>query len=262
MRRALEHDDLLDEEPPSRDLVLGMPALLGIFFALALVCAVCFGWGYSSGHGWRGRAAGTIIASSAPREANAPPPARPGLAHPVPLGGSGAAGASDEDAPAEAFSAPGKPSPGADLAPGPGVEQSTAPTTPTAQNGPQPGHSQPVTPQASTAAEREAEGFPPNYVVPETERPPVAPAAPAAAQRAGIQTEGTSLMVQIAAVSRAADAQTLANALRHDGFAAMVRTSTTDNYFHIQVGPFATLDAAKAMRSRLADNGYNAFVKP
>lgn len=69
-------------------------------------------------------------------------------------------------------------------------------------------------------------------------------------------------MVQIAAVSRAADAQTLANALRHDGFAAMVRTSTTDSYFHIQVGPFATLEAAKAMRTRLADTGYNAFIKP
>ena len=72
----------------------------------------------------------------------------------------------------------------------------------------------------------------------------------------------SGLMVQIAAVSRAADAQTLANALRHDGFEAMVRTSTEDRFFHVQIGPFASPQAAKAMRTRLADNGYNAFIKP
>ena len=69
-------------------------------------------------------------------------------------------------------------------------------------------------------------------------------------------------MVQIAAVSRAADAQTLASALRHDGFMAVVRTATSDSLFHVQLGPFASFAAAKAMRARLADNGYNAFIKP
>ncbi len=36
------------EQP--RDLVLGTTALLSIFFAVAIVCAVCFGFGYSRGH--------------------------------------------------------------------------------------------------------------------------------------------------------------------------------------------------------------------
>ncbi|RRA47471.1 hypothetical protein [Acidipila sp. EB88] len=49
MRQALEHEHtLLEDEAPRNDLVLGAPALLGIFFALALICAVCFGFGYSS----------------------------------------------------------------------------------------------------------------------------------------------------------------------------------------------------------------------
>ena len=69
-------------------------------------------------------------------------------------------------------------------------------------------------------------------------------------------------MVQIAAVTHAADAQTLANALRHDGFDAIVRTSTDDRFFHVQIGPFPSLQAAKTMRGKLADNGYNAFIKP
>ncbi len=69
-------------------------------------------------------------------------------------------------------------------------------------------------------------------------------------------------MVQIAAVTHAADAETLAEALRHDGFSAIVRTSTTDTFFHVQIGPFPSLEAAKAMRTRLADSGYNAFIKP
>ncbi len=73
---------------------------------------------------------------------------------------------------------------------------------------------------------------------------------------------GAGAMVQIAAVTRAADAQTLANALRHDGFDAIVRTATDDRFFHVQIGPFPSLQAAKTVRGKLADNGYNAFIKP
>ncbi len=71
-----------------------------------------------------------------------------------------------------------------------------------------------------------------------------------------------NLMVQIAAVSHAADANTLAGALRRSGFRAMVRTASTDPLFHVQVGPFASLDAARAMKTKLVDSGYNAFIRP
>jgi DedD protein len=86
--------------------------------------------------------------------------------------------------------------------------------------------------------------------------------AEAAPGSASSDAPALNLMVQIAAVSHAADAETLASALRHDGFAAIVRTTTGDPYFHVQIGPFGNLQSAKAMRAKLASNGYNAFIKP
>jgi cell division septation protein DedD len=69
-------------------------------------------------------------------------------------------------------------------------------------------------------------------------------------------------MVQIAAVMHQADAEMLAQALRSNGYAAVVRTEPQDKFLHVQVGPFATRDQAKAMRTRLQGDGYNAFLKP
>ena len=36
--------------PESHDLTLGMPALLGIFLAIVIICGLAFGYGYSVGH--------------------------------------------------------------------------------------------------------------------------------------------------------------------------------------------------------------------
>jgi cell division septation protein DedD len=69
-------------------------------------------------------------------------------------------------------------------------------------------------------------------------------------------------MVQIAAVSRQADANMLTDALRTNGYTALVRTEPRDNLLHVQVGPFSTLEEARAMRARLKADGYNAFIKP
>ncbi len=192
MRPTLERNSRWsseDKEP--RDVVLGAPALLGIFFAVALVCAVCFGWGFSRGHGWLGLDQKASAHS-------APPEPKP------PVGGVALAPAATK--------------------PAPGIVR--APEAPDAA------------PSASwSAAHGEDETA--------AEAPPSA-----------------NLMVQIAAVTRGADAETLARALRRDGFAAVVRTSKTDRLFHVQLGPFPTLASARAMRARLTDGGYNAFIKP
>ncbi len=210
MRQALERNGtLLDEEPP-RDLILGAPALLGIFFAVAAVCALCFGFGYSQGHGWR-------VPGFAAAQA-----ARP---EPKPLGGVQTAAPIAKPAPGVSVPAPGEDSP-ADANSGAAIQPA------------------PVAHALRDTAEAAHE-----------------PAAFLGSAQDSASSD-TKLMVQIAAVSRAADAQTLASALKRDGFAAMVRTSSADKFFHVQVGPFATLGAAKAMRARLADSGYNAFVKP
>ena len=291
MRRAVDRGhDLLGEEDPQDDLVLGAPALLGIFFAVAVICAVCFGFGYSSGHGSHGAAgvASTPAASAradAPESASKPlstlppgseikplpplqePQAGQAEAKPVPgVGASTSAGDStdqawppdsQEGAAEPAAARKGKPSAeGADPALSqPGRHASTA--------------SLPPAGGTSVTGGSVAGGSATDTVTVEPAlrgAPAPAPALPTPADaNAGEQAAAApslNLMVQIAAVSHAADAQTLAAALRHDGFAAIVRSTTGDPLFHVQVGPFATLQAAKAMRTRLADTGYNAFIKP
>lgn len=68
-------------------------------------------------------------------------------------------------------------------------------------------------------------------------------------------------MVQIAAVSRPQDADVLVSALRKLGYSASVRSETNDPLLHVQIGPFATRDAAKVMRAKLLSDGYNAILK-
>ncbi len=216
MRHALEPDqDLYPSEAPT-DLVLGAPALLGIFFAIAVVCAVCFGFGYS--------------VHSSPLQARVTP--APTVTHvPRPLGPSPSAARQDTAEANEDLEAPGELSglpPEPDHTGGMPLTQAKPKPAPAVRLVPQP-----VTGQSSLAKVPEPSGLAP--------------------------FEG--LMVQIAAVSRASDAQTLAAALRHDGFAAIVRSAAGDPLFHVQVGPFVTREAAKAMRTRLADTGYNAFIK-
>ena len=38
------------DETTDREISLGTPTILGIFFALALICALFFGFGYTMGH--------------------------------------------------------------------------------------------------------------------------------------------------------------------------------------------------------------------
>jgi len=68
-------------------------------------------------------------------------------------------------------------------------------------------------------------------------------------------------MVQVAAVSRQEDADVLVGALKKHGYNAVVRSDPKDNFLHVQVGPFATRDEARAMRAKLLADGYNAILK-
>ncbi len=248
MRRVLGGEQDLFEErevEQQQDVVLGTTALLGIFLAVALVCAICFGFGYSRGHGFRG---------VAERAAVAPTPTVKGRFTPRPLGGS-----SEDSIPA----APEKPAPGvADAVDSGSVPLGEVPGMP-----PEAEVSGTAPPKRAGSAAALGMGRQPALEAPQdvdgiAARPHAPFVAPEAAQRTVPVVPAANLMVQIAAVSRAADAQTLASALRHDGFAAVVRTSTTDSLFHVQIGPFSSFTAAKEVRGRLADNGYNAFIKP
>ena len=233
MRPALEHHLKRDREDyvQKRDVVLGAPALLGIFGAVALVCALCFGYGYSSGH--------LRIGEGRPAPAAKVRPA------PRPLGGSTASAEPEPQIASGGQEIPSMPPPAAQ-----------APLRQAPETAPAPRRVAVVPPREAVSSKPFA-GVP----VPLTgQAAGVGVPVPLTGQTAA--APGANLMVQIAAVSRMEDAQTLADALKHDGFAATVRTAPGDKLYRVQIGPFASWDAAKTMRAKLVGNGYNAFIRP
>lgn len=73
---------------------------------------------------------------------------------------------------------------------------------------------------------------------------------------------GGNITVQVAAVTKQEDADVLVAALRRKNYPVFVAAGTSiDNLYHVQIGPFAELKDAEAMKSKLANDGYNAIVK-
>jgi cell division septation protein DedD len=71
-----------------------------------------------------------------------------------------------------------------------------------------------------------------------------------------------SYYVQVAAVSRQEDAVSLVEALKNKQYPAFsANNPATDKFFHVQVGPYADLKEAEAMKARLVGDGYNPIVK-
>jgi len=83
---------------------------------------------------------------------------------------------------------------------------------------------------------------------------------PASAPDSKPSTGGT-YTVQVAAVSKQEDAQSLVSALQKKQYPVFVASVTGDSLFHVQVGPFSDPKEAEAMRVRLAAEGYDAIVK-
>jgi DedD protein len=81
---------------------------------------------------------------------------------------------------------------------------------------------------------------------------PVASAAPA--------TGG--YFVQVAAVTRQEDAEALVQALQKKQYPAFTaNNAANDKFYRVQVGPYADMKDAEAMRGRLVADGYNPIVK-
>ena len=73
---------------------------------------------------------------------------------------------------------------------------------------------------------------------------------------------GSNITVQVAAVTKQEDADVLVAALRRKNYPVFVAPGTSvDNLYHVQIGPFAELKDAEAIKSKLASDGYNAIVK-
>ncbi len=235
MRSTIERETENDSE-----ITLNATTLLGIFFGLVLICGVFFGFGYSTGR--RG---------TATPNANTP-----------------AAIAPEEDSAPVASHAP-KPSAMESLQT---VSSSndTQETKPAIERHDE--DSAPVTipSQSSTAQVRQSAPAP--AVVPKPSPVSTSP-APAEIKPASLPVTPASapvpmaagaapVMVQIAAVSRPEDANALSAALRQRGYNVIVRNESQDKLLHVQVGPFPTREAARAMRAKLSADGYNAILKP
>ena len=86
---------------------------------------------------------------------------------------------------------------------------------------------------------------------PKTPTPVASPASPAG-----------NYFVQVAAVSRQEDADSLVEALKKKQYPAFTaNNSPADKFYHVQIGPYADVKEAEAMRARLIADGYNPIVK-
>jgi DedD protein len=242
MRRVFEDREIDEVEPKGEtrgetngeswseaEFTLGTAGLVIVGCALLVICGLCFGLGYTIGsHGWPHSAPvnSPLAASSQPPSTAAGPRPKPSATPPQPA-----------VAPANLGSAPNATDPDGDVVSVPDANGRTGSSS---------------SPQGSSI------------------QPAVRPALPSQPTQPPIQTSGTSpaivpgpgIMVQIAAVSHAEDANVLVNALRRRGYAVSVRRDLSDNLLHVQVGPFNDRNDANAMRIKLLNDGYNAIVEP
>ena len=211
--RDMEDDD---DEPLGRDreMTLGTSFIVGMFFALVLICAIFFAFGYSLGR----------------RSA-------------LPASGVSAATASTESGGGSAS----KPASGVPESQASSPDPSDSSDSSADNNAAGSGDQQP-------AAAAKPVTLPAKLVVKPT------PVTRAAAPSATTASAGQSV-VQVAAVSRQADANMLMAALKRHGYNAAIHPSPQDKLLHVQIGPFATKKDAEAMRQKLIGDGYNAIVK-
>jgi DedD protein len=232
VNRAYDSDDdlheLRDRGGRDREISLGTSTILGIFLALALICAAFFGFGYSLGR-----------RSAQPT----PPPA---------------------DTTSDSSFSNFKPSPGSSAAPRSTSASSkesldTAATRTVSVD--------PDDQVAAPTSKAVASDFMPAPPV-ESAKPVLKPAAsvrptPAAIPTAPSPTSAgvAPVVVQVAAVSHQEDANMLLAALKKKGYSVSIRQEPQDKLLHLQLGPFASKKEADAMRQRLLADGYNAIVK-
>ena len=214
----------LDREPADREYTLNTGVVLALFFALALLCAVFFGFGYSIGH--KSAPAATTTASDS-NEASSTP--------------------------AINSTSSSKPSPGTVAVPEYVPSGGTTTTTTT----------HPPAVATTALAPRQTDGSEPTPAATVTKPAPVVrvpPATDGTASPATPSVSGTTY-VQVAAVSHQEDADVLLSSLRRRGYTVLTRTDANDHLIHVQIGPFATRKDADVMRQKLLGDGYNAILK-
>jgi DedD protein len=220
-----------------KEVTLGSVTLLLIFFGLVLLCGLCFGLGYATGH--RGTQGPVATLSTASQSANQLP----------------------NQVQATATADDGQPKPSADAqASGAGTQPDGPPTQPLDADAIAAGGGAPSS--AAAAVNTSSAGTP--QVKPAFGSAPTSTQAGSSVGPAlgfGSAPVG-SLMVQIAAVSQQTDADVLMGALRKHGYAVGAQREPLDGLIHVRIGPFKTRDEAEKWRIKLLNDGYNAVVQP
>jgi len=228
------NDDEQYQAPRDREITLGTTLILGIFFGIAVLCAVFFGFGYSLGS--KHAAAATIAAE-------------PSAA--VNFGGAKPAAGSMAGTP--------------DSRPQPASPSQTISVPISSNSDSEP--SRPGGPQANPVDKPFVETGEPAEPAITKPAPHAAPASPvvAAPSAAPIPTPaivpGGQFVVQVAAVSHQEDADLIASTLKRRGYSVVIRQEPQDKLMHVQVGPLATKKDADTIRQKLLADGFNAYIK-
>lgn len=221
------HRELSDD---AREISLGTGTILGIFFALALLCAVFFGFGYAMGR-----------RSAQPAVAAVEPTSTGGLFGSLKPSAGNLLGSGSQQKRDAAKVVPA-PSAAPNLVPD-ANEEVPAQTDP-----------QSTSDRTAVVVRPSAKSSSSAPVSATNADPQGTPSMPA------VSSSGTAI-VQVAAVSHQEDADLLLSALKKRGYAVMIRHEAQDRLLHVQVGPFASKKDADLMRQRLLADGYNAIVK-
>jgi DedD protein len=70
-----------------------------------------------------------------------------------------------------------------------------------------------------------------------------------------------SILLQVAALRRQGDALEMADAIQQKKFPAFVVTPGSDNFYHVQVGPYQDIASAEAAKRALEQFGFKPIIK-
>jgi DedD protein len=238
-------------EAEERDITIGPGKLLGLFFMLVTICGVFFAIGYSLGK-TSAREQALNDRTSLNASLTAPVVGDASVQKPS------AVVAAKSDPEANTATEQEKPPAGPDLTFFNAVKKSNGAQATSAEAG-------------KTAAEKGDQPKPVDMPSAKATIPAVVPTSDTASspppktdgKPAVASVSGGAFVVQIAAVTREEDAAALAGALRKKSYSVFVvnNPAVHDRFYHVQVGPFATLQDAEAVKAKLTSDGYNPIVK-
>jgi len=232
------------------EITLGAGRLLGLFFLLAALCGVFFSIGYSLG---KSTAREQALNDQPTQVLAASPPTMTTIGSSEEKPAAAVASKSDTGPPGQDRATASNPQ--SNLTFYKAVQQNGAHEEPAAKN------NAPAITQKASAGTETAASIASSPAKQATEAAGHG-ANPTFSHAAPVTGPGT-VVVQIAALSREDDAVALAGALRQKNYNVFVvnNPTTNDRFYHVQVGPFATMQEAEAMKAKLIAEGYNPIVK-